>query len=699
MQFWNRLTGSKLKEITDRSIILGQWQIITESEIIYLNSFELAPHSREYILPDAANRCSFRSDNGNINGNIQLPSCQIPSDILSESLRFFADQLNKLASNSASWQDWIKISPLVPEIENKIETFSLEETAEKYFGHIEEVCRRPRSYLKMETEKLPVSRAQRISPHAIEVLAAHTEDWERRNFRSIVPKRVLCMVREDLWDIYENQVTVSLIDKLLEYTNRRIQQVTTLKKQLEEAEYLSGITNDIYWRNQRRIYQLWGNQFDAGTTAKKAEETLRKLQKLQHKLRALPDTDLYKAIPRRAAIGRTLKRTNILVNDQHYRYVDVLWREWSLNQSEKVKPARQVFEENQQLFRGFESFCFLLLAIALTGSGSDNDKGFAFEILTDVVPKPGCDVLQFRGALGELSLSWEAEGSFLVQSEGINSLRFIPLLATLSATNNHEFIASALQTLSSSQQNNNQTHTCVIYPGTEEEIQKLPDYLQQQINLIAHKSSFKILPVSPLDILSVERVGRMIQWWLSGQRYQSYPPTLLMKIPDNLLTKIGWLEKGNKTNQFRVLRQPLPQEEQNFKTHLEQKITAAKAQGAKARGEVSELEELQDLPRHAQELIQPLKVCPVCYSKGSLTAQLDSRCFRGDCGGCGSFWGTRICGNCGQRYPFIQSSVIENQVRSKSSVDRTFGRGVLAIPCRSENSQTAFTCPHCNKCS
>ncbi|MBD2359759.1 hypothetical protein H6G36_00855 [Anabaena minutissima FACHB-250] len=698
MQFLNRLTGSKLKEITDESIILGQWQIITESEIIYLNSFELVPHSREYILPDAANRFSFRSGNGNINGNIQLAIWQIPSDILSESLRFFAEELNKLTSNSASWEDWIKISPLVPEIENKIETFSLEETAEKHFGHIEEVCRRPRSYLKMETEKLPVSRAQRISPHAIEVLAAHTEDWERRNFRSIVPKRVLCMVREDLWDIYENQVTVSLIDKLLEYTNRRIQQVTILKKQLEEAEYLSGTTNDIYWRNRRRIYQLWGNQFDAGTTAKKAEETLRKLQKLQHKLRTLLGTDLYKAILRRASIGRTLKRTNILVNDQHYRYVDVLWREWSINQSEKVKTARQVFEENQQLFRGFESFCFLLLAIALTGSGSDNDKGFGFEILTNVVPKPGCDVLQFRGTLGELSLTWEADGSFLFQSEGIDSLRFVPLLATLSATNNHEFIASALQTLFSSQQNNNQTYTCVLYPGTEEEIQKLPDYLQQQINLITHKSSFKILPVSPLDIVSVERVGRMIQWWLSGQRYQSYPPTLLIKIPDNLVTKIGWLEKGNTTNQFRVLRQPLPQEVQNFRTHLEQKITAAKAQGSKSRGEVSELEKLQYLPHHCQELIQPLQVCPVCYSMGSLTAQLDSQCFRGECHECGSSWGTRGCGSCGQRYPFIQLPGIENQSHSNSSLDRTFGRDVLAIPCWSQHGQTAFTCTHCSKC-
>ena len=253
MQFWNRFTGRIAKELPDQ-LILGQWQIITTSERVFINSFELTPNAKEYLFPDSAYRWSLRSADGTLHCQKQFSNWQLPLDILSESLRFFECELQKLVSNSATWTDWVKVPPLVPEIEQKISIQPLEVTTKQNLGHIEEVCHHPRTYLKLETERLPVSRAQRISPHATEFLAAHTEDWERRTFRSIVPKQVLCMVREELWDIYENKVTVRLIDNLLEYIRRRIQQVQTLKRQLDEAEYLSGTTSDIHWRNQLLKY-------------------------------------------------------------------------------------------------------------------------------------------------------------------------------------------------------------------------------------------------------------------------------------------------------------------------------------------------------------------------------------------------------------------------------------------------------------
>jgi hypothetical protein len=55
----------------------------------------------------------------------------------------------------------------------------------------------------------------------------------------------------------------------------------------------------------------------------------------------------------------------------------------------------------------------------------------------------------------------------------------------------------------------------ILYPGTEDERQNLPQLLQQQINSL--KKSFAVLPVSPLDILSVEGIARAIQWWLYSQ--------------------------------------------------------------------------------------------------------------------------------------------------------------------------------------
>jgi hypothetical protein len=692
MLFINRITGNKTNKITQKPI-LGQWQIITEAENIFLNTFELSINSQQYIIPDNNYHSSLHNAEQKLIFEQQFPHWQIPSDILADSLRFFYLETQKLLTNGAFWQDLVKIPPLVPEIEEKINIQPLEETIKKYLGHIEEVCRRPRSYLKLETEKLPVSRAQRISPHAIEFLASHTEDWQSRSFRSVVPKQILCLVREELLDIYENQVTVNLIDNLLIYINRRIQQIKTLKKQLEEVEYLSE-SKDIYWRNQQRIYTLWGNQFDAGTAIKKAAETLSKLQQIQQKLRGLLDTELYKTLSNRAKIGRTLKRTNILINDQHYRYVDLLWREWSHNQSEKVKTPQQVFTENQQLFHGFESFCLLLIAIALTGSGQNNDKGFGLEILNNIIPEIGCDTIKFIGALGEIHLKWQIDGSFLLESPGVDNLRFIPLLATLSATTNHQLIDSALQILSTENKQDKQVQTCILYPGTEEETNQLSEELKQKINNINPNLPIKILPVSPLDIFSVERVARMIQWWLNGQKYQSYPPLMSAQISNDFISKLPWLAKDKQTSQFVVLRKPSEREQKDFHNYLDKTID--KANGTKNKGMVKQLQKLPNLPDQSEKLIAPLAVCPVCYDQGNLTP-LDNQSFNCECPKCNSYWGTKICGNCHQKYPFIQLQIqnIEDYLLFKSSLDRTFGRNILATPMINKNHQITFICPHC----
>ncbi|MEC4815490.1 MAG: hypothetical protein SAK29_19755 [Scytonema sp. PMC 1069.18] len=702
MQFWNRLTKSILRELPDQ-LTLGQWQIIVESKQVLINSFGIPPHSREYIFPDSTHRWSMRSLDSALHCEKQFPKWQLSSDILSESLRFFERERQKLLSNSATWLDWVEIPPLVPEIEQKIHIQSLEDIIKQNLGHIEEVCHRPRTYLKMETERLPVSRAQRTSSHAAEFLAAHTEDWERRNFRSVIPKRVLCMVREDLWDIYENKVTARLIDNLLEYVHQRLQQVRTLKQELEESEYLSGSTSDIHWRNQERIYTLWGQDFNASAALKTSAETLQDLQQLQYKLRSLIDTVLYKAIPLRASVGTTLKRTNILVNDQNYRYVDLLWREWSQYHTGTIKNSRQVFEENQELFRGFESFCLLLIGLALTGNGKDRSKGLGFEAIANLIPTYNGQSIQFQGKLGEVSLTWQEDGTFLLQSHGIKDLHIIPIIATLSATNNSDIITSTLETLFHNLTPNSENLTLILYPGTEEERKKLPLYIQHKINTLGNDHitgglAPAILPVSPLDIMSLERVARAMQWWLHGQRYQSYPPTLERNIPDSLLKDCNWLEKEHQSNKVRVLCSPLPEQEQFFQTNLQILIRQSQALVSRGRGQLSQLQNLENLPSQAQELIQQFQVCPVCHSLGNFTV-LDNQCFRCECSHCEISWGTRNCGGCGQKYPYIQVKGVKNENSNPGWVERTLGREVLAVPCWMENNYGTFICPHCGRCN
>jgi hypothetical protein len=72
-----------------------------------------------------------------------------------------------------------------------------------------------------------------------------------------------------------------------------------------------------------------GASLDASEARRKAERTLEKLKFLKYSVAGLMDSTLYKEVPRRAFVSTTLKMTNILANDVHYRRVSELWLAWA----------------------------------------------------------------------------------------------------------------------------------------------------------------------------------------------------------------------------------------------------------------------------------------------------------------------------------------------------------------------------------
>jgi len=218
MKIWDRLQQKFVQvPLTSKEAIpdalLGQWQVKSDNDGTKLNGIHVQKNTRNYLVPDATKRWTLQDSKAGLTG--KFLAWQIPVDSAADSLGFFAKQHQQMLSKQSTWQDWANLSPLAPEIASAIQKQPLEESIKDAIPHLEEICHRPRSYLKMETEKLHVARVQRIAPHAIAYLTSHTEDWECKTFRGIRPKNVLSLVREELLDIYENRVTVRLIDHIL----------------------------------------------------------------------------------------------------------------------------------------------------------------------------------------------------------------------------------------------------------------------------------------------------------------------------------------------------------------------------------------------------------------------------------------------------------------------------------------------------
>jgi hypothetical protein len=478
MKIWDRLQQKFVQfplksEQAISEALLGQWQVLPDDDGTKINGIHAQKNTLNYLVPDATKRWTI-DDSKSAKSALtdKFSAWQIPVDSAADSLGFFAKQYQKMLAKHNTWQDWANLSPLVPEIASAIQIQALERSIKAAIPHLEEICYRPRSYLKMETEKLPVARVQRIAPHAIAYLTSHTEDWECKTFRGVRPKNVLSLVREELLDIYENRVTVRLIDHVLVYLRQRIRDVERLKDELEQVLNFSEVSQSIHWRNRERICHLWGENFDAAPQLKVAEMTLDFLKQIKQKLLSLTDTDLYKAIPRSAEIESTLRNTNILIGDRHYREIAKLWREWSKWQSQKSKTAQQLFDFYQQTINGFDAFCCLLCSKVLMKTDRDRGFGYASDL---ALPERGQsyplqqDLHQESEAL---NFQWLKDGSIQLVSKRFGTLRFIPLVAQLASPIDEQTSEQILKLIQSAtgQANLPQHQTIILYFGTAQDL-------------------------------------------------------------------------------------------------------------------------------------------------------------------------------------------------------------------------------------
>ena len=730
MKIWDRLQ-QKFVQVPSTSkeaipdALLGQWQVKSDNDGTKLNGIHVQKNIRNYLVPDVTKRLTLQDSKATLTS--KFPAWQIPVDSAADSLRFFAKQHQQMLSKQNTWQDWANLSPLVPEIASAIQIQPLEKSIKDAIPHLEEICHRPRSYLKMETEKLPVARVQRIAPHAIAYLTSHTEDWECKTFRGIRPKNVLSLVREELLDIYENRVAVRLIDHVLIYLRQRIRDVERLKNELEQVlNFSKEASQSIHYRNRTRICRLWGENFDAAPQLNVAKETLNFLQQIKQKLLTLTDTDLYKAIPRGAEVEGTLRNTNILIGDRHYREIAKLWREWSKWRSKRSKTVLQLFDFYQQTINGFDAFCCLLCSKVLIKT--ERDRGFGY-LSDSALPERGQSYSLQQDSAKEsesLNFQWLEDGSIQLESEKLGILKFIPLVAQLAESPDEQTSEQILKLLESviDQANSQPYRTIILYFGTAQDVSKISPKLRRYFNTIGNdllnsdlnpnsKSDRKLalLPVSPFDILSTERFARAVQWWIYSQKYSAYPikNVLEFRLSDELLRQLqqsGAMRQSPQNNQLLVMRPLSPDDRRVFNSNLHSMIKKEEAKGNSSRGEVVKLRQLENLPESVDQEFESLLTCPTCQAKYSATGfdisfeNIGNDCFTAHCQQCETDWGLQRCGQCQTNYPYIKLGGANPEIsdRSVGWCDRVFGRDVLAMPCFDDRNLQFYICSNCGSC-
>jgi hypothetical protein len=201
------------------------------------------------------------------------------------------------------------------------------------FPSIRKICNKPKSHLKSINEIRPIDTVKRVGYESIPDLASHSEDWLARTATGLKPARLFSRVEEEDFQIYENRVVKTLIDKVCNYLKNYVQDLEYKYHQMEGILNSEMQTHSFGFDKgfQIAVSKLIPNDY-LGDSKKQvefefAEKLLKESKNIKNKYFDLKKSGLYKLLSHIKAVTNPLNETNILLLDKDYRKVFILWKE------------------------------------------------------------------------------------------------------------------------------------------------------------------------------------------------------------------------------------------------------------------------------------------------------------------------------------------------------------------------------------
>jgi hypothetical protein len=510
MIVWDRILNKDIDvSEVESPIILGRYVFKSDQSTIILNDCEVK--KQDFLVP-----CKFNEGLLKIESNktkLLFNENELLNEDVSSLIKNTLLDVSVELEETDSILNWKDINILLRNFDERLEISEFELLLQSKLFHIEEICREPSYYLKREITKLNVARAKRIPVKAINYLAAHTEDWSRRKIRSVEPRKILTEIIDYDLEIYENQVTVSFIDKLLVYfAHRMVNEIDVIDsfiiniERIIESRKRINSEEKIYWYEKLdRDYRKLGKAVDSVEKSREKIDNLKGfISSIQMRLFALLKSNLYLANSNKnAIINQKLKRTNLFDNHQNYRFAKILWDKYH---KKKLLNCSQKSVENQKIVRSYIDYSWLLLLRSLF------QIGFKKQIITSDV-------------------------SIELTNEKISHI-------TIKLAKNNEHVIEVFI-------NGKETLTFVPIPSTKDYSRVYPDTIQNKyfFSLVGSELREDIIEISPTDINSEEKISKI----LFKQILNSYIDNYLFKLDSQSISNFSILKDWLKNNNSLIL--------------------------------------------------------------------------------------------------------------------------------------------------
>lgn len=439
-----------------------------------------------------------------------VPDTLLPQTHFEDALLAVSKSIDLLEVRS--WKNWCALLPIDSSEGKEIIEKPEEEALRQAIPHLQEICRNPRSHLKVNELREPVSRARRIPPRAIGLLSAHSEDWHSRTFRSVRPKMILSEVTDEDLAIYENRALRSLRGRILEKLTPRLLKLIEILRAIEFSEQGNGYRFRID-RLCQLLYQLDSNDQNRQQLGKLVDS----LTALHKSLLGLEGTSLFKSIRQSPPVSSPLHATNILRDDRRYRWVYELWHRWQRPDEEKISRSERLVRLSMAMDRFAAVLCaraFSLLKMVC----EDETHHLSAQLFVQ-----GAMAVKLKRGW---SFKWEKNGTFaLLRPDGHTAINIVAIAAqvdrlpvslvadmasisTLPENANHPVLILSLGQLDGS-------------PATWPD--DLVEWRQTQRHSLTKMPRCLLLEVSPSRLDPVEDVARVLRRVIADVEWPELP--------------------------------------------------------------------------------------------------------------------------------------------------------------------------------
>lgn len=594
-----------------------------------------------------------------------------------------------------SMSDLLALPPVLPSADGALRQSEFETDLQRRLPHVQQVCHHPYERLDRIEEVTEVSRARRVSDRALERLASRTEDWQTRRANRVIPKRVFNDRVESVADIFENRVTGKLVDLTLEYIRARRKEVQRILSFLEDLRRIQDSMAGRSWRVAHRGWEQFAAVAELNDQVQRGTGLLSNLRDLEMGVRALQGTSLYQSVDRRKPIPSPLPMTNLLVNDQHYRHVSALWAAlWQLDRLSELPPAEGAIRFGKTC-EAMESFALLLVLRALDYLG----------LAVGECPRRGGPSVRIEGRDRHVTLEWTADGELRLDLGETVTLRLVPVASPLAT------VAARSEAIEAVTAGARQDPIALVYlsPGRidwDESEPEPPSWMLDrwsvQLRADGVAPSGGLVPVSPLDVDSTERMIRTVRWSLLRADLHAYPARVTAgRDVVEVLRSAGskHFQATSVPNELGVVGFPSGNDFEAISRSARRAVGALPVN--LRRDVLAELESTADMLLTGIRATAPLFRCPTCgVASGVRISSRDGGGFWCDCDSCGTAWGTAQCGSCGTLFPVVRPPLQHPRDRTDVVwVDRTYGGDVASEPCWAADTSSRFVCPACDICS